>query len=100
MKCLELATHWADGEKETRGGPQKQIGGRKTGIPESAAFGLPDGLGILKSWGDALTGLRNVWGGLPRASLADSLCPGLTSGCAFGAKNENEIAIETPEYPE
>ena len=25
-------------------------------------------------------------GGVPRAPLADSLCPGLTSGCAFGAK--------------
>ena len=34
----------------------------------------------------AHTGLRNVCGGLPRAPLADSLCPGLTSGCAFGAK--------------
>ena len=34
----------------------------------------------------AHTGLGNVLGGLPRAPLADSLCPGLTSGCAFGAK--------------
>ena len=36
--------------------------------------------------GYAHTGLRNVLGGLPRAPLADSLCPGLTSGCAFGAR--------------
>ena len=36
--------------------------------------------------GRALTGLRNILGGLPRAPLADSLCLGLTSGCAFGAK--------------
>ena len=55
---------------------------------------------MFTSEGYAHTGLRNVLGGLPRAALADSLCPGLTSGCAFGAKNENEIAIETPEYPE
>ena len=36
--------------------------------------------------GYAHTGLRNVLGGLPRAPLADSLCPGLMSGCAFGAR--------------
>ena len=36
--------------------------------------------------GYAHTGLRNVLGGLPRAPLADSLCPGLTSGCTFGAR--------------
>ena len=36
----------------------------------------------------AHTGLRIVWCGLPRAPLADSLCPGLTSGCAFGARKE------------
>ena len=70
------------------GGGKAECGKLKIeiGILESAVSGLPDGMGILKSWGDALTGLRNVWGGLPRASLADSLCPGLTSGCAFGAK--------------
>ena len=36
--------------------------------------------------GSAPTGLINAQGGLPRAPLADSLCPELTSGCAFGAK--------------
>ena len=76
--CPELSRR-TEGGKETMGEPRKHIGGRKIGIPESAAFGPPDGMGILKSWGDALTGLRNVLGGLPRASLADSLCPGLTS---------------------
>ena len=81
--CPELSRQ-TEGEKETKGEPRKQVGG--IGIPESAVCGLPDGMGILKGWGDALTGLRNLWGGLPRASLADSLCPGLTSGCAFGAR--------------
>ena len=41
------------------------------------------------SRGYAHTGLRNGWGGIPRAPLADSpACagPGLTSGCTFGAK--------------
>ena len=44
-------------------------------------------LGMATSGGCALIGLKTVPGGLPRAPLAGSLCPGLTSGCAFGARN-------------
>ena len=59
-----------------------EIGGQGSERPHS----VWEVLDMFTSEGYAHAGLRNVLGGLPRAPLVDSLCPGLTSGCAFGAR--------------
>src|SRR4029077_9526989 len=41
----------------------------------------------------ALSGLGNLVGGLPRASLADSLCPGLSMFRAFSPLNLHDLCV-------
>ena len=55
-------------------------------FPKQRLPGFQMGWGLSRIGVALLQGSEPCRAGLPRVPLVDSLCPGLTSGCAFGAK--------------